>query len=190
MPNIAFPNYSDMNSRLNSFQGWPNTSTDQPALSLAKAGFFYIGSADRVQCFHCGVRLRNWDREDDPSSCHRLYSPDCPFISQGELEVFYRQQADDKNMPDSHGMTAPIAEEVPADAPEPEIINSEDVLHDLTAAAVDSDGVDDVIDWQSAKMLALLENGIRKRDIAKFVRDHLNREFPTAVALMAAMMDE
>ncbi|XP_041361027.1 baculoviral IAP repeat-containing protein 7-A-like [Gigantopelta aegis] len=115
MSNVAFPNYSDMNSRLNSFQGWPRETTDQPARGLAKARFFYIGSADRVQCFHCGVRLRNWDGKDDPSSCHRLYSPDCPFISQ--REPFNRQYADNKNMLDSHGMTAPIAEEGPADSP-------------------------------------------------------------------------
>lgn len=49
------------------------------------AGFYYIGSADRVTCFQCGITLRDWDVGHDPMTEHREYSPNCEFISTPDL---------------------------------------------------------------------------------------------------------
>ncbi|XP_041360918.1 baculoviral IAP repeat-containing protein 2-like [Gigantopelta aegis] len=91
-PPPAFPQFSDISSRLNSFEGWPQTMTHQSPSTLAAEGFYYIGSADRTCCFQCGIRLRDWDVDDDPFDCHKEYAPGCSFIKrrergrQGQLE--------------------------------------------------------------------------------------------------------
>ncbi|XP_047468549.1 putative inhibitor of apoptosis [Penaeus chinensis] len=43
---------------------------------LVEAGFYHIGISDHVQCFHCGVGLRNWEWDDDPWELHAKWNPD------------------------------------------------------------------------------------------------------------------
>lgn len=66
--------------RLRTFQHWPSdaavTSTD-----LAKAGFFFVGPGDKVQCFCCGGILRCWVHGDCPVAEHRRHFPSCSFIT-------------------------------------------------------------------------------------------------------------
>ena len=50
------------------------------AEELARAGFFFTGSADRVQCAFCENVLRNWEPNDQPMYEHRRHFPRCPFV--------------------------------------------------------------------------------------------------------------
>ncbi|KAG7257631.1 hypothetical protein CRUP_018386 [Coryphaenoides rupestris] len=56
--------------RLRTFLRWP---ADAPVTSgdLARAGFFYSGTGDQVQCFCCGGILRYWLHGDSPIADHR-----------------------------------------------------------------------------------------------------------------------
>ncbi|KAM7411724.1 hypothetical protein PAMA_021621 [Pampus argenteus] len=65
--------------RLRTFQSWP---ADAPVTSedLAKAGFFFLGPGDKVQCFCCGGILRCWVHGDSPAAEHRRHFPTCSFI--------------------------------------------------------------------------------------------------------------
>ncbi|XP_077197644.1 baculoviral IAP repeat-containing protein 2 isoform X2 [Paroedura picta] len=75
-------------ARRRTFQGWPLTFL-APS-ELAKAGFYYIGHADRVACFACGGQLGNWDPEDNAMSEHQRHFPNCPFVKNlyGDLPNF------------------------------------------------------------------------------------------------------
>ncbi|AWP09786.1 putative baculoviral IAP repeat-containing protein 7-like [Scophthalmus maximus] len=66
-------------ARLRTFQNWP---ADAPVTSgeLAKAGFFFLGSGDKVQCFCCGGILRCWVHGDNPAEEHNRHFPTCSFI--------------------------------------------------------------------------------------------------------------
>ncbi|KAJ8027420.1 E3 ubiquitin-protein ligase XIAP [Holothuria leucospilota] len=60
-------------------KNWPN---DAPVSSskLAKAGFFYIGVNDTVQCFSCTGRINNWDHGDTAMGEHKRLYPKCKFV--------------------------------------------------------------------------------------------------------------
>uniref|UniRef100_A0A3B4A3B5 RING-type E3 ubiquitin transferase n=1 Tax=Periophthalmus magnuspinnatus TaxID=409849 RepID=A0A3B4A3B5_9GOBI len=68
-----------LRDRLQTFQTWP---LDAPVRStdLAKAGFFYLGPGDEVQCFCCGGILRCWVHGDSPVTEHKRHFPTCNFI--------------------------------------------------------------------------------------------------------------
>jgi len=68
-------------ARLATFHDWPETAKHvvEPR-DLAKAGMFYTGQADRVQCAFCRGCLRNWARGDNPTEEHRKKFPDCSFV--------------------------------------------------------------------------------------------------------------
>ncbi|XP_068161125.1 baculoviral IAP repeat-containing protein 7 isoform X2 [Antennarius striatus] len=65
--------------RIQTFQNWP---ADAPVTSgeLAKAGFFFLGPGDKVQCFCCGGILRCWVHGDNPAAEHKRHFPTCGFI--------------------------------------------------------------------------------------------------------------
>lgn len=65
--------------RIRTFQNWP---ADAPVTSgdLAKAGFFFLGPGDKVQCFCCGGILRCWVHGDSPAAEHKRHFPTCSFI--------------------------------------------------------------------------------------------------------------
>ncbi|XP_074867925.1 baculoviral IAP repeat-containing protein 7 [Carettochelys insculpta] len=65
--------------RLRTFQQWPESSPVS-ATDLAKAGFFFLGPGDRVQCFCCGGILRSWEAEDQPMREHQKFFPTCEFV--------------------------------------------------------------------------------------------------------------
>lgn len=58
--------------RLASFTRWAAGRQTVSPESLAKAGFFYLGDADRTQCFSCGGVLRNWTSSDSAQVCPHL----------------------------------------------------------------------------------------------------------------------
>jgi len=65
--------------RLSTFGDWPATAK-VTAADLARAGFFYTGGTDRVQCAFCRGYLRNWVDGDIPEQEHQRHFPDCPFV--------------------------------------------------------------------------------------------------------------
>ncbi|XP_068118512.1 baculoviral IAP repeat-containing protein 7 isoform X2 [Hyperolius riggenbachi] len=65
--------------RLRTFSVWPGPDTITPR-QLARAGFFYLGPGDRVQCFCCGGVLRCWEPGDKPVAEHQKFFPSCPFV--------------------------------------------------------------------------------------------------------------
>jgi len=67
-------------SRLATFEGWPPSLNQKPE-DLAKAGFYYEGRADEVKCFSCDGGLSSWEPEDTPEEEHRMWFPNCAFIS-------------------------------------------------------------------------------------------------------------
>uniref|UniRef100_A0A8C6TT65 E3 ubiquitin-protein ligase XIAP n=1 Tax=Neogobius melanostomus TaxID=47308 RepID=A0A8C6TT65_9GOBI len=75
-----FSDFSQLPSRLDSFRG-SRLAEQVPAERLARAGFFFTGHADRVQCFSCKKTVENWNREDTPVERHKAVSPTCTFLS-------------------------------------------------------------------------------------------------------------
>ncbi|XP_058810806.1 baculoviral IAP repeat-containing protein 7-like isoform X2 [Phymastichus coffea] len=65
--------------RLQTFQEWPSNTPVSPE-RLAKAGFYYTGQAQVVQCFICATTLTEWNYGDQAMARHRLANPECPFV--------------------------------------------------------------------------------------------------------------
>ncbi|XP_071104914.1 putative inhibitor of apoptosis [Haliotis cracherodii] len=84
-PPPKHPQYQHLQARLDSFVDWPTRYVPKTPEELAAAGFFYIGSADRVTCFQCGITLRDWEEEHDPVAEHQRYSEHCQFINKTDL---------------------------------------------------------------------------------------------------------
>lgn len=76
----SYSDFSDLPRRLDSFRG-SRLAEQVPAEKLARAGFFFTGPADRVQCFSCKKTVENWCREDTPVERHKAVSPTCTFLS-------------------------------------------------------------------------------------------------------------
>nr|XP_009478059.1 PREDICTED: baculoviral IAP repeat-containing protein 1 [Pelecanus crispus] len=72
--------YSAEDTRLQSFDGWPFYARGTKPDSLARAGFFFTGKKDTVQCFACGGCLGNWEDGDDPWREHAKWFPECEFL--------------------------------------------------------------------------------------------------------------
>ena len=66
-------------NRLATFKKWPS-GAKVSATDLAKCGFAYTGSGDRVQCVFCKGILRNWEEGDRPHIEHRKHFPRCPLV--------------------------------------------------------------------------------------------------------------
>ncbi|XP_046344485.2 E3 ubiquitin-protein ligase XIAP-like [Haliotis rufescens] len=67
-------------NRFSSFDAnWPRQNTPDPR-DLARAGFYFTGTVDRVQCVFCRGILRNWDEDDVPMEEHRRHFPMCPYV--------------------------------------------------------------------------------------------------------------
>ncbi|XP_053398238.1 uncharacterized protein LOC123552973 [Mercenaria mercenaria] len=60
--NPKHPDYVNIDSRVSSYQGWPDY-LDQTPRQMSEAGFFFVGVADFTRCFCCGGGLRNWEPE-------------------------------------------------------------------------------------------------------------------------------
>ncbi|XP_071990298.1 baculoviral IAP repeat-containing protein 2 [Engystomops pustulosus] len=65
--------------RISTFSKFPSSSPVSER-SLAKAGFYYLGTDDKVKCFKCGLMLDNWKRGDNAIEKHKKFYPSCSFI--------------------------------------------------------------------------------------------------------------
>ncbi|KFP52191.1 Inhibitor of apoptosis protein [Cathartes aura] len=77
-PKLHNPSMSTEDARLRTFHSWPLTFLSPT--DLAKAGLYYLGTADKVACFTCGGQLSNWEPKDNAVSEHRRHFPTCPFV--------------------------------------------------------------------------------------------------------------
>ncbi|KAF1642224.1 Baculoviral IAP repeat-containing protein 7-B, partial [Eudyptes chrysocome] len=80
--------------RLRTFRQWPGNSPVS-ARDLVKAGFFFVGPRDEVQCFCCGGVLKDWGSGDCPIAEHLKFFPSCKFIcgeDVGNQEVLPLQE--------------------------------------------------------------------------------------------------
>lgn len=64
--------------RISTFARFPPSGVTER--SLARAGWFYTGVGDCVQCFRCNVTAEGWQAGDCPTEKHRQLSPSCSFI--------------------------------------------------------------------------------------------------------------
>ncbi|XP_072295946.1 E3 ubiquitin-protein ligase XIAP isoform X2 [Eucyclogobius newberryi] len=71
--------FASLESRVSSFNG-TSLVEKVPAGRMARAGLFYTGHGEKVQCFSCSKILDNWSREDFPVERHKAVSPTCSFI--------------------------------------------------------------------------------------------------------------
>ena len=76
-------------ARLATFHDWPERAAliVEPR-DLAKAGLFYTGQTDRVQCAFCRGCLRSWEKGDRPIDEHRKHFPNCHLLKQQLDEVW------------------------------------------------------------------------------------------------------
>ncbi|KAH9500236.1 hypothetical protein Btru_077545 [Bulinus truncatus] len=82
---MAFPSVNSEIFRLGTFEGWPGSDIHckppkPTALELARAGFYYTGNRDEVQCFVCNFLVSDWERHHDPFVVHATRNPQCPFV--------------------------------------------------------------------------------------------------------------
>ncbi|KAB1281747.1 Baculoviral IAP repeat-containing protein 1 [Camelus dromedarius] len=108
--------------RLDSFKNWPQASP-VGAAALTKAGFFYTGIKDTVQCFSCGGCLKKWEEGDDLLEQHTRCFPNCQFLqnmkssaevipdlqSHGELSEL-TETTSESNLEDSAAVSSVVPE--------------------------------------------------------------------------------
>lgn len=76
-PDLQYDNSSEL-FRISTFARFPTSGVTER--SLARAGWFYTGVGDCVQCFRCNVTTEGWQAGDCPMERHRQLSPSCSFI--------------------------------------------------------------------------------------------------------------
>lgn len=84
--------------RLSTFRDWPLKAKARPQV-LARNGFFYGGSGERVQCAFCNGCIGNWEAPDEPSAKHKSLFPDCPFVrgfDVGNISLGVRDNSPDR----------------------------------------------------------------------------------------------
>lgn len=79
--NVPEWDLADLENRIRTFTGrWKiNFIT---AEQMAKAGFYYVGPADRVRCMYCSKELDSWEPTDNPVTEHKRASPLCTFFKE------------------------------------------------------------------------------------------------------------
>ena len=66
-------------SRLSSYMAWTNVPGVSP-VSLAKAGLYFVGPGDAVQCAFCNEKIAGWVCIGDPRKIHETkFLRSCPF---------------------------------------------------------------------------------------------------------------
>lgn len=71
---------SSLQRRLHTFKGWPHNCSLPSPDKLVHAGFYYTKEKDAVQCATCGIKIANWQPEDDPIAEHKKFSPKCHYL--------------------------------------------------------------------------------------------------------------
>ncbi|ESO88916.1 hypothetical protein LOTGIDRAFT_94905, partial [Lottia gigantea] len=69
--------------RLSTFSNWPSNRVHP--VSLAEAGFIYLGTGDTVQCVYCQGKLSQWENGDDPIREHFRHFSTCFYILEMKM---------------------------------------------------------------------------------------------------------
>ncbi|XP_041519308.1 baculoviral IAP repeat-containing protein 1a-like [Microtus oregoni] len=111
--------------RLDTFKDWPQESP-VAVEDLVRAGLFYTGIRDMVQCFSCGAYMWKWEEGDDPLEDHTRFYPNCVFLQnlKSSTEVIPAFQSDsallkamDSTGESDHGDPAAVHSTIADDAP-------------------------------------------------------------------------
>lgn len=70
--------------RMSTFHDWPETNPIAK-IDFVKAGLFYTGEGDRVQCAFCRNYLKNWTPGDEPMVEHKKHFKECRFVKGLDL---------------------------------------------------------------------------------------------------------
>ncbi|KAM5145353.1 E3 ubiquitin-protein ligase XIAP isoform 2-T2 [Mantella aurantiaca] len=91
--------YSKEAIRMESYEHFPS-SCPISAPTLARAGFYYTGIQDRVECFSCKTIAEGWQHGDTAIGKHRKISPTCKFINAYNLrsELIQTQEPTIQNL--------------------------------------------------------------------------------------------
>lgn len=88
---IKYPDYKSEEVRRKSFDDGVEWDKNLfPPSEMAKAGFYYVGYGDHVRCFHCGIGLTKWVRNDIPWVEHAKWSASCMFLEKEKGVGFVR----------------------------------------------------------------------------------------------------
>lgn len=83
----VYPYYAMEEKRLKSFETWCQNLIQKPEV-MVDAGFFFTGQNDKVICYFCGGKLKDWSPEDIPWFAHARYFPFCPYVLLRKGETF------------------------------------------------------------------------------------------------------
>jgi E3 ubiquitin-protein ligase XIAP len=75
---LLYYNMKKEADRLRTYDSWPVSFMDKNY--MAAAGFYFVGSEDRVRCPFCGVQVGCWAPGDDPFSERKRWSQSCGFF--------------------------------------------------------------------------------------------------------------
>ncbi|XP_069044116.1 baculoviral IAP repeat-containing protein 1-like isoform X1 [Lepisosteus oculatus] len=120
-------------SRMESYFQWPSDSAAVPS-KLAKAGFFYTGVKDHVQCFSCGGRLGDWEVASDPWREHAKWFPECDYLhsrlSEREILEHIRSYVGFHGITAKHYFVDKVSEETEI-ADQSQKASSEEILRSI-----------------------------------------------------------
>ncbi|XP_040179864.1 E3 ubiquitin-protein ligase XIAP isoform X2 [Rana temporaria] len=91
--------YSKEAIRMESYAKFPS-SCPISAPTLARAGFYYTGIQDRVECFSCRAIAEGWQHGDSAIGRHRKISQNCKFINaySSRSELIHTQEPTIQNL--------------------------------------------------------------------------------------------
>ncbi|OQR79618.1 E3 ubiquitin-protein ligase IAP-3-like [Tropilaelaps mercedesae] len=72
-----YPNMVSPDVRLKTFDSWKGPVSEEV---LVAAGLFSLGHHGYTMCYHCGIGIENWEKEDDPWEVHARISPNCELV--------------------------------------------------------------------------------------------------------------
>ncbi|XP_070188817.1 baculoviral IAP repeat-containing protein 3-like [Littorina saxatilis] len=78
MNGTTSPAHVALNARVVSFSVWMGTDAPDPQ-SMARAGFYYMGTGDSVRCFYCGCTFYNVNRNENPLEMHERCHISCNY---------------------------------------------------------------------------------------------------------------
>lgn len=77
-PDPFYRQFFSESARLETYRDWKSVISQE---ELAKNGFIYQHTGDRVQCVFCRKCFSDWKPEDRIPNVHYRFSPECPFAA-------------------------------------------------------------------------------------------------------------
>lgn len=93
----VYRRYESEEARVKSFELWPIGLKQRPR-DMAAAGFFYTGEGDRTKCYHCGLGIKDWERDDEPWSEHARWADRCLHVLTLKGYRFVQQVISEKGV--------------------------------------------------------------------------------------------